>query len=65
MSHRLYQVTVTPVITVYCGSWVGREYTEDVYAKSASAAITEARRARMDVDGRFAVKAKYKAKLLP
>jgi len=64
MSYRAYQVTVTPTIVVYCGSWVGGEYTVNVYAKTASAAITEVRRERMDQEGRCAVKAKYRAKIL-
>ena len=63
MGFKVYEVTVTPKETTYCGSWVSGEYTVDAYAKSASAAITAARRERLDQEGRYAPKVTYKAKV--
>ena len=63
MNYKAYNVTVTPKETTYCGSWVSGEYTEVVYAKSASAAITAARQERLNQEGRYAPKVTYKAKL--
>jgi hypothetical protein len=63
MNYKTYEVTVTPVQILYSGSWVGGEYTVEVYAKSASSAITKARQDRTAEEGRCGVKATYKAKV--
>jgi hypothetical protein len=63
MNYKTYEVTITPKETIYSGSWVSREYTVEVYAKSASAAITAARQERLDQEGRYAPKVSYKAKV--
>ena len=64
MNYKTYEVTITPKETTYCGSWVSGEYTETVYAKSASAAITAARQERLNQEGRYAPKVTYKARLI-
>jgi hypothetical protein len=63
MNYKTYQVTITPKETIYSGSWVSGEYSVEVYAKSASAAITAARQERLDQEGRYAPKVSYKAKI--
>ena len=59
-----YQVTVTPRITVYAGTWQGGEYTAEVVAKNAKEAISKVRAQRRAEDGRFTVPADYRASVV-
>ena len=58
---KMYKVTVTPKVTVYASTYVGGQYTVDVYAKDSKAAVSKARQQRRDEDGRMAVPASYRA----
>lgn len=62
--YKAYEVTVTPKQTTYAGSWVSGEYTVEVFAESASKAITKARQDRNAEEGRHGVKAAYKARVI-
>lgn len=67
-SLKLYEVTVTPSVVGHSssgyggGSMVHGAYTVEVTAPTASDAITQARRAYRNEEGRFAPKATYRAK---
>ncbi len=60
---REYVVTVTPRIKTYADAQTFDEYTLTYTATGAQQAISKARQARRDVDGRYAVPATYKAKI--
>lgn len=62
-SNRTYAVTVTPSIVTWAGLIRCGEYTVTVSAKTASEAVSKARRMRRDEEGRFAVSATYRASL--
>jgi len=63
-----YEVTVTPRVVAYSGGGYGTEaqtfgeYTERVDARTGAEAITRVRRARNEQEGRYGVKATYRAK---
>lgn len=59
-----FLVTVTPSVTTFAGSSTFGEYTVEIRAATASQAISEARRARRETEGRYGVPAQFKAKLL-
>lgn len=61
---RRYQVTVTPQMTIYCGAWCGEAYTVEVDAVSHSRAIAMVRQQRNEEEGRYGVRATYRAKVL-
>ncbi len=60
---RCYRVTVSPSITVYSGAHTGDEYTLIVWANSRNEAIRQAREQRRENEGRYAVKATFRARL--
>jgi hypothetical protein len=57
----MYRVTITPKVIMYSGSYVGGEYSVDVYAKDSKDAVSKARRQRTDQEGRMAGTATFKA----
>lgn len=59
---RPYQVTVTPSTVTYAGSDTYGEYIVDIDARSHSEAITKVRAARNAAEGRYRVRATYRAK---
>lgn len=61
---RQYIVTVTPVMITFGSHGASGEYTVNVSAISSSLAITKARQAHNDEEGRFGVRATYRAKLI-
>lgn len=60
---RKYLVTVTPSIVTYSGTHASDEYTLSMWAYSRSEAISKAREQRRENEGRYAVKATFKARL--
>lgn len=60
---RRYEVTITPKTTSYAGSWCGDAYTVEIDAQTNSEAITKARQQRNEVEGRYGVRATYRARL--
>jgi hypothetical protein len=61
---RTYSVTVTPAITIYAGTNTFGQYTVQVQASTRSQAISLVRQQRRDQEGRYAVPATYRARLL-
>ena len=64
MMYKDYEVTITPKITAYAGSSVFGEYTVTVFAKSHAEALKTARTERRESEGRYAVPANFRAKLV-
>lgn len=61
---RRYKVTVTPKIATYAGSWRGEEYSVEVDAHNNSEAITKVRQQRNAEEGRYGVRATYRAQVI-
>ena len=59
-----YTVTITPKITAYAGASVFGEYAVTVFAKSHAEALKQARAERRESEGRYAVPANFRAKLV-
>ena len=57
----MYQVTITPKTTMYSGSYIGGEYSVDIYAKDSKEAVSKARKQRTDEEGRMAGSATFRA----
>jgi hypothetical protein len=60
---KTYTVTVTPKAASYAGSCTMGEYTVTVRADNSADAIKQARRARRNEEGRYAVAATYRARV--
>lgn len=64
MMYKEYEVTITPKITTYTGPSTFGEYTVTVTAKSHAEALKIARAERRESEGRYAVPANFRAKLI-
>ncbi len=61
---RRYQVTVTPRCVAYAGAWRADEYAVEVHARSHADAITAVRRQWNEQEGRYGVRASFRAKVI-
>ena len=61
---RRYQVTVTPRCVAYAGAWRADEYAVEDHARSHADAITAVRRQWNEQEGRYGVRASFRAKVI-
>ncbi len=61
---KTYEVTVTPKMITYGLHRYGDEYTVEIDAFTASEAITKVRRQRNESEGRYGVRATYRARVV-